>query len=155
MLRPKPAPARIAQAMLSENPPQSTLADMAQHPKPKDSWGFHLLIDMSECNEKIDDEAAIEQFFGDIITELKMKPLSEIMIKKVDSGEEGRGISAVQMITTSSITFHSDDEERSVYLDIFSCKDFDPKHALEFACKTFEPKEHAAQLIYRDAGPKK
>jgi S-adenosylmethionine decarboxylase len=110
---------------------------------------------MSECNEKIDSVDAIEQFFGDIITELKMKPLSEIMIKEVDSGEEGRGISAVQMITTSSITFHSDDDERSVYLDIFSCKEFDPKQALEFACKTFEPKEHAAQLIYRDAGPRK
>jgi S-adenosylmethionine/arginine decarboxylase-like enzyme len=139
--------------MMSSNPPQATLADMKQHPKPKDSWGFHLLIDMSKCNERIDSVDAVETFFDELIEELDMKPLSDIMIKKVE-GEDGRGISAVQMITTSSITFHSDDDKRSVYLDIFSCKDFNPKQALKFVCDFFQPKEHAAQMIYRDAGLK-
>jgi S-adenosylmethionine/arginine decarboxylase-like enzyme len=139
--------------MLSSNPPQSTLADMHQHPKKKKSWGFHLLIDMSKCNDKIDSLDEVERFFGELIEELGMTPLSDIMVKKVE-GEDGRGVSAVQMITTSSITFHSDDDERSVYLDVFSCKDFDPKQVLKFATGYFQPKEHAAQMIYRDAGLK-
>src|SRR5215469_15783022 len=125
---------------------RSTLADMPKPPKAADSWGFHLLMDMSECNENIDSIEAVEKFFVDIIAELKVKPLSDIMIKKV-FGEQGRGISAVQMITTSSLTFHSDDDKRSVYLDLFSCKNFDPQQAVNFACKVFQPKRHAAQMI--------
>jgi S-adenosylmethionine decarboxylase len=130
---------------------ETTLADEAHPPSRPKSWGYHLLMDMSECNDTIDSVEDVEAFFGDLIDELGMKALSPIMIKKV-SGEEGRGVSAVQMITTSSITFHSDDDKRSVYLDVFSCKDFDPKKAETFICKTFRPKRYAAKMIYRDAG---
>jgi S-adenosylmethionine decarboxylase len=128
-----------------------TLSDVTHPPKTKNSWGYHLLIDMSKCNENIDSTEAVKQFFGELIKELDMKPLSDIMVKKVD-GEEGRGISAVQMITTSSITFHSDDEERSVYLDVFSCKNFKEKQVLDFAKDFFQPENCASQMIFRDAG---
>jgi S-adenosylmethionine/arginine decarboxylase-like enzyme len=130
---------------------EMTLADEPHPPARAGSWGYHLLMDMSECNDRIDSVEEITGFFGDIIEELGMTPLSPLMIKKV-SGEEGRGVSAVQMITTSSITFHSDDDKRSVYLDVFSCKDFDPKKAEAFICKFFRPKRYAATMIYRDAG---
>lgn len=146
MKLPRQRPEVIAGAMKSE-----VLADEPNPPKKSKSWGFHLLIDMSECNENIDSVEAVESFFSQLIDELDMKPLSEIMVKKVD-GEEGRGVSAVQMITTSSITFHSDDDKRSVYLDVFSCREFKPEQVLDFACDFFQPKEHAAQMIYRDAG---
>lgn len=127
------------------------LSDEANPVKPEESWGFHLVINMSECNSKIDSLISVAQFFTDIIKELDMKTLSPLYIKKV-SGEEGRGVSGVQMITTSSITFHSDDDKRSVYLDLFSCKNFDPKKAEAFACKYFQPRRHVALMIYRDAG---
>lgn len=129
------------------------LADEPNPPGKKKSWGFHLLIDMSDCNDRIDDVKEVEQFFTDIIADLDMKPLSPCMVKKVDDpSEDSRGVSAVQMITTSSITFHSDEDERSVYLDIFSCRDFDPHQVLDFVQNYFEPSRMAHEMIYRDAG---
>lgn len=143
---------RYSGAMKQQSPLQRlTLADEPNPPARSHSWGYHLLLDMSECNSNIDSIEAVTTFFGQMIQHLGMTPLSELMIKQV-TGELGRGISAVQMITTSSITFHSDDEKRSVYLDVFSCKDFDPKQAETFICNFFQPSRYAAKFIYRDAG---
>ena len=128
-----------------------TLADLPNPPARRNSWGFHLLIDMSGCNDKMDNMAAVKDFFDVLIETLKMKKLTPIMVKRV-SGEEGRGLSAVQMITTSSITFHGDDDKRCVYLDVFSCQNFKKKAVLDLVRKTFEPEHLASQMIYRDAG---
>lgn len=37
-----------------------------------------------------------------------------------------RGTSAVQFIKTSSIVVHTLDQLRAFYLDLFSCREFDP-----------------------------
>ena len=145
------AHANLRNERQKNNPGRPAVGTSKDMPRdPIHAWGYHLLLDLYDCNDKIDDVAAVETFFNDIIAELKMKTLTPIMIKKV-TGEQGRGISAVQMITTSSITFHSDDDDkRSAYIDLFSCKTFNPKQAVEFTCKYFEPKRHVARLIYRD-----
>jgi 8-oxo-dGTP pyrophosphatase MutT (NUDIX family)/S-adenosylmethionine/arginine decarboxylase-like enzyme len=131
--------------------PSETLSDTEPPPPDKKSWGFHLLVDMSGCNGSMDDEDAVREFFATLIEKIEMKILSPIMIERVE-GEEGRGLSAVQMITTSSITFHADDDKMCIYLDIFSCKDFDVDDALDLIEDTFDPKAIAYRLIYRDAG---
>lgn len=119
-------------------------------------WGYHLLLDISHCNEKIDDEKSVEAFLKDLVQTLKMKPIGPPTIVKVH-GEQGRGLTAVQIITTSTITFHGDDEEWCVYLDIFSCKAFDPKQAVKLVKEYFKPKRIGKFFLYRDAGrwPKK
>ena len=136
---------------LYESSKTETLADEKPAPAKKKSWGFHLIVDMSACNDKMDSQMAIRAFFVAIIKKLQMKELSPLMMKKV-SGENGRGISAVQMITTSSITFHGDDDKRCVYLDIFSCKEFKPEIALALIKETFNPQRMTHKFLYRDAG---
>jgi S-adenosylmethionine/arginine decarboxylase-like enzyme len=59
------------------------------------------------------------------------------------------------MITTSHISMHFDDAKRSGYLDIFSCKNFDPKPVVEMIKEYFKPTNIATQFIYRDAGLEK
>ena len=120
-------------------------------------WGYHLLVDCSECNEYIDDEAKVELFIRELVKKLKMKPLGKPIVIKVDNKEEGRGITAVQVITTSTITFHADDDKMSVYLDVFSCAPYEPKVALDLFYSYFEPKHIAYKWLLRDAGswPKK
>jgi len=129
-----------------------TLTDDPPVPPKLNSWGFHMMIDMSSCNKKMDDEDDVRAFFDVLIQILDMKKLSSITIKRVDS-EEGRGLSAVQLITTSSITFHGDDVNKCVYLDVFSCKDFDRPKVLSLVQKYFTPKRISHKFIYRDAGP--
>jgi S-adenosylmethionine/arginine decarboxylase-like enzyme len=50
---------------------------------------------------------------------------------------------------------HFDDAKRSGYLDIFSCKNFDPKPVVEMIKEYFKPTNIATQFIYRDAGLEK
>lgn len=119
---------------------------------PDESWGLHLLVDARGMNKEIDDEADIERFFTELIADLDMKPLTKFFCVKVDNEEEGRGISAFQMITTSHISMHFDDDGRNGFMDIFSCKKFDPVIVLKMIKKHFQPKSTMIQFVYRDTG---
>lgn len=127
------------------------LDDIPNSGDKKDHWGYHLLVDCSECNHDIDDPVKVELFIRELVKKLKMKPIGKPVIVKVN-GEDGRGTTAVQIITTSTITFHGDDEKWSVYLDVFSCAPYEPKVALQLFTKYFEPKHLAYKWILRDAG---
>ena len=48
-----------------------------------------------------------------------------------------KGTSAIQFITTSNVTIHALDVLKRVYLNIFSCKEFDELEAEEFAARWF------------------
>jgi S-adenosylmethionine/arginine decarboxylase-like enzyme len=49
-----------------------------------------------------------------------------------------KGTSAIQFISTSNITIHTLDEMKRVYLNIFTCKDFDPDIVIIFCLDYFE-----------------
>ncbi len=51
-----------------------------------------------------------------------------------------KGITAIQFIKTSNITIHTLDLLKSVYLNIFSCKDFDPEIVKQFTEEWFKGK---------------
>jgi S-adenosylmethionine/arginine decarboxylase-like enzyme len=154
--KPKPKAEGIKSLNTTESPyPAMTLSDKKHPPADDKSWGFHLLIDCSGLNEKMDSEDDIEEFFDKLIKALKMKKLTEFFCVSVDDTEDGRGISAFQMITTSHISMHFDDVKRCGYLDIFSCKKFDPDPAIKMIKDFFKPKAVASQLIYRDSGLEK
>lgn len=118
-------------------------------------WGYHLLIDMSECNQKINSNEAIGSFFDELVNVLKMKKLAGprfIDVHGVEGrGVEGRGVTAFQPITTSHISIHTDDDKMSAYCDVFSCAPFEPKKALACVEKWFAPKHIGARFILRDA----
>lgn len=59
------------------------------------------------------------------------------------------GTSAIQFITTSNITIHTLDILKSVYLNIFSCKDFDAKKANDFCIKFFDSQSSNMTLLER------
>ena len=48
------------------------------------------------------------------------------------------GTSAVQFIKTSNITIHSLDLLQKVFLNVFSCKDFDENVVVNFSATWFE-----------------
>ena len=102
-------------------------------------------------DDEIDDEKDIEAFFTELIQALDMKPLSEFFCVRVDN-EEGRGISAFQMITTSHIAMHFDDDGHNGFMDVFSCKKFDPRIVLQMIEKHFKPDNMMVQFVYRDTG---
>ena len=119
---------------------------------PDESWGYHLLMDCLEMDDEIDNEDDIRRFFEELIEALDMVPLTEFFCVRVNDGANDRGISAFQMITTSHIAMHFDDDGHNGFMDVFSCKKFDPRIVMEMVKKHFKPKNMMIQFVYRDTG---
>ena len=60
-----------------------------------------------------------------------------------------KGYTLVQLIETSSITGHFSELWGTAYINIFSCKPFNPKTAKEFTKKFFEAKRMKSRFIIR------
>ena len=60
-----------------------------------------------------------------------------------------KGTSAIQFIMTSNITIHTLDLMENVYLNIFSCKDFDSYVAEKFSKEWFKADTCRSHFIER------
>jgi len=60
-----------------------------------------------------------------------------------------QGTSAVQFILTSSIVIHTLDQLGAVYINIFSCKEYDPKVAEKFSVEWFGATDCSARFLDR------
>lgn len=113
-------------------------------------WGYHLLIDAGQCDPSINNIVNVRRFLTKLVKKIKMIPIGSPMIVYVDT-EEGKGVSGIQLITTSTITFHGDDLNKCVYLDVFSCKPFKKQDAIDLFVQTFNPQKIKHKWVYRDA----
>lgn len=117
-----------------------------------DQFGQELILDLYECNvQKISDSACISKFVIKLCDEvIMMKRYGEAHIPHF--GHQNpitSGYSLVQLIETSLVSAHFSEYKRAVYLNIFSCKQFDVKKTTYF-CKTwFGAKQVKPRLIQR------
>ena len=65
--------------------------------------------------------------------------------------EHTGGYTLVQLIQTSSITAHFVDNVNDVYLDVFSCADFDPAVAAAIFRRFFKPARVQTRFFSRQA----
>lgn len=70
----------------------------------------------------------------------------------VNFGDDPRvaGYSLLQLIETSNISGHFANESAAAYLDVISCKNFDPQLAADFSRVTFEANKVTGAFISRD-----
>lgn len=108
----------------------------------KSVWGYHLILDLGECNlMKIADAQNISQFSVDLVDTIGMKAYGNPIIEYFGVNKsETAGYTLVQLIETSCISAHFSETTKSVFLDIFSCKPFDSNLALKVVKLYFEPK---------------
>ena len=114
-------------------------------------WGMELSLDLKNCDpELIRDKKTIEMFVTELCILIDVKPYGEPII--VDFGEDPRvsGFSLCQLIETSLISAHFVNQTNAVYMNIFSCKEFDEKTASEFVAKFFKAKNYEKIINYRN-----
>jgi S-adenosylmethionine/arginine decarboxylase-like enzyme len=88
-------------------------------------WGYHLMLDCAGCDEyAIRDRDNIYNFTKQLVNDIDMVAYGEPQIVKFGSGNKA-GYTLVQLIETSNICAHFVDEDNTMYLDVFSCKQFD------------------------------
>ena len=103
----------------------------------KNAWGFLTSLDLYNCNpEIINNSLKLNEFIQELLKLLEMRAYGEPQIVYFGQEKRVEGYSLVQLIETSSITGHFAFYSNAAYLDIFSCKLYDPDKAAEF-CKNF------------------
>lgn len=118
--------------------------------KKEKPWGMSTTIDLYQCNpETIRDAERIKKFVVELCDFIDMKRYGETTV--VHFGDDPRvcGFSMTQLIETSLISAHFANETNTVYLDVFSCKEYPPEKAIEFAKTFFEAKESKSTVTFR------
>jgi len=115
-----------------------------------DAWGLQTNLDIHGCDPRlIRDAGAIKEFVIRLCDLIKMKRFGEPVI--VDFGEDERvsGFSMIQLIETSLISAHFANQTDTAYIDIFSCKYYDPHRATEFSKNFFKGKDCNVNVVFR------
>ena len=113
-------------------------------------WGWHLVLNLYDCSpELITSAAFIKQFVIDLCDLIEMRRFGEPTLVNFGDDPKVAGYSLVQLIETSNICGHFANESGAAYLDIFSCKKFDPEVAAEFCAAAFEAKKATGVFVSR------
>lgn len=112
-------------------------------------YGKHLMMTAVSCNGDLLSVARITDFLKGLVPTIGMVAYGEPIAARFGEGIE-TGISAVQLITTSAITLHTNDAARDMYLDVFSCKWFDEAVVRDVTRKYFDPKGMTSSVVLRE-----
>lgn len=116
------------------------------------SWGKHLILDVKGCNiQRATDPEYIKYFTKELVRTIQMVAFGEPQVVHFADGTDLAGWTVIQLIETSNIIGHFCDINGDLYLDIFSCKDFDETQAVDLVEKCFVPENIKLQVHYRDA----
>ena len=105
-------------------------------------FGPHLLLEAyGASKEKLSDVGLISDLLDKCPDQMDMHKIMPPDVFKYDSGtiKEDWGISGIVLIAESHIALHTFPEKGFFTLDIFSCKDFDIRKAVDIALDIFEP----------------
>lgn len=122
----------------------------------KDQYGIELILDLHGCDVVKFTRPSITEYFEKLCVLIDMQREDLHFWDDVGLSEEDKqtsphtqGTSAVQFILTSSIVIHTLDQLQAVYINIFSCKVYDPKVAEKFSVEWFDATDCSARFIDR------
>lgn len=119
--------------------------------QPLRTWGKHLILDAARASPRtIRSPDIIHGFTKELVKRIDMVAHGPPQIVRFGSGGK-EGYTLVQLIETSNICAHFVEENNSMYLDVFSCKDFDPAVVKETVEDFFEVKEMKMKVFTRQA----
>lgn len=114
------------------------------------AWGIQTNIDIHDCDpELIRSADAIKDFVVQLCDLIEMKRYGDTVVVHFGEDEKVAGYSMTQLIETSLISAHFANLTNNVYLDIFSCKYYEPEIAAEFSKKFFKGKDFALNVVLR------
>ncbi len=113
---------------------QTKTQDIVQRAKDERVWGIASSFDIYDCDpETIRDADKIREFVAQLCDLIEMKRFGETTVVHFGEDEKVAGFSMIQLIETSLISAHFANLTNTVYLDVFSCKPYDPAVVEKFA----------------------
>jgi S-adenosylmethionine/arginine decarboxylase-like enzyme len=115
-----------------------------------DAWGLLSSVDLHNCNpETIKNPDAVKEYVNKLCDLIEMKRFGECVVVNFGEDERVAGLSMSQLIETSLISGHFADLTSSAYIDIFSCKLYNPYKAAEFTKQFFEAEDYTIHFTFR------
>lgn len=112
-------------------------------------WGLHAVVNATRCCPKsIRSAAAISAFTLDLVKKIDMVAYGKPQIVHFGTGNKA-GYTLVQLIETSNIVAHFVEEYDDMYLDVFSCKEFNPETVETIVRNHFRPCAVSCQVLER------
>ncbi|HJR78013.1 MAG TPA: S-adenosylmethionine decarboxylase [Nitrospiraceae bacterium] len=131
------SPARLSQSMIQHSVGSGK------------AWGLLTSVDLQDCDpHRIRDAKSIEIYVAELCELIGMTRYGACQVVHFGEGRVA-GYSMVQLIQTSLISGHFANETNSAYLDIFSCKGYDPSVVEEFSKQFFGARRSAHTALLR------
>ncbi|MHB9026597.1 MAG: S-adenosylmethionine decarboxylase [Armatimonadota bacterium] len=119
-------------------------------------YGHELILDLHGCDSNTFNRDSITEFFSLLCNKIEMTACElyfwddvGVPPEEQQTAPHAKGTSAVQFILTSSMVIHTLDILEAVYLNIFSCKEFNPDEATRFAVEWFCSTDYESHYIER------
>ena len=122
-------------------------------------WGYHLIANLRRCrgyssifSGKQNLEYArkdLNKIVNYIVDTIDAEKYGPLVIEHFGNTPEISGISMFQLIETSNINAHIVDSNNNVYLDVFSCKKYNPKDVEKILIHEFQPLEFDFTFLER------
>lgn len=109
------------------------------------------MLDCGGCNpQSIRSYDNIHSFSKTLVKDIDMIAYGEPQIVNFGTGDK-EGFTLVQLIETSNIIAHFCNETNTMYLDTFSCRQFDTAVVIKLVEEYFSPKSIRPTFIVRQA----
>lgn len=119
-------------------------------------YGKELIIDLHDCNPALFSRVDIGRYFDQLCELIDMQAQDRhfwddtgVPPEECQTNPKTKGTSAIQFILTSNVTLHALDILETVYVNIFSCKDFNSADAMTFSALFFEGRVEHFQEVDR------
>ena len=114
-------------------------------------FGKHITIDASGCNwEKLTSQSLIYDLLNKLPNMIGMSKMTlPHVVKWMDKGAKVPGISGFVMIAESHISVHTFPEKDYVFIDVFSCVNFNVNKAIKLLTDFFGAKKNTTKIVPR------
>ena len=113
-------------------------------------WGLLSSLDVYGCNpEIIRDAEKIRQYVIELCDLIGMERFGECQVVHFGKDERVEGHSMIQFIETSLISGHFANATNAAYIDIFSCKPYEPDQVARFSKQFFQAESIEMHLTKR------
>lgn len=117
----------------------------------KYGYGPHLMLDLNECNpDVLDNLDACFTLLNELPPKIGMHKITQPYVFRYQGRFPGdEGITGVVIIAESHISLHTYPQKKFVFVDLFSCKEFDTQLAQDYIIAYFQSKAPVVHLIER------
>ena len=114
-------------------------------------FGPHLTLDLNKCNiDKLSDYRFIFNLLSELPEKIGMTKITQPYVFPYNGlVPEDSGITGVVIIAESHISIHTFEQKSYVFIDLFSCKDFDVEFAKNYFINAFESEDVEINVIQR------